>query len=500
MRFFCVKMKEERDESYGHVLKYTGVFGGVQGLNVLIGLVRNKIVALLLGPGGMGLVSLFNTSMQLISQTTNLGISFSAVRHISEYYNAGDTEKAAHYVKVVRGWCLLTALLGMFVCVAVGPFLSDATFSWGNHSLHFILLAPAIGMLAITGGETAILKGQRKLGALAWVQIIAAVASLVISIPIYYIFRQTGIVPVIVLMAFVTMCATLWFSLRIYSLQLSGSRGILGEGMEMVRLGVAFTLAGIVGSAGEMVIRSYLNVVGNLDVVGLYNAGYLITIIYAGMVFSAMETDYFPRLSGVNQNIEQTNFTVNRQMEVSLLIVSPMLTALVALLPVLIPQLFTSEFLPVVPMAQVAALAMFFKVLTLPVAYITLARGYSMKYLILETAYAVVFVLLIVFGYQHWDLLGTGIAITLAHVFDCLMINIYAYKKYGYRFSITVFRYAVVLFSLGFLAYACTILLDGIVYWMVELFLVLVSTLFSVRILRDKTHLWQALTRRLRKD
>ena len=43
-------MAKETDGNYGHILKYTGVFGGVQGLNILLGLVRNKIVALLLGP------------------------------------------------------------------------------------------------------------------------------------------------------------------------------------------------------------------------------------------------------------------------------------------------------------------------------------------------------------------------------------------------------------------------------------------------------------------
>ena len=491
-------MEDRNQDNYSHVLKFTGLFGGVQGLNVLIGLVRNKFVALLLGPGGMGLVSLFNTTVQLISQATHLGISVSAVKQISEYYEAGDTEKAAHYVKVVRGWCLLTALMGMLLCVVIGPFLSNATFSWGNHTLHFILLAPAIGMMAITGGETAILKAQRRLGSLALVQIAAAVASLAISIPIYYFFWQAGIVPVIVLMAFVTMCATLWFSLRIFPLQLSGARGILGEGMEMVRLGVAFTLAGIAGSAAEMIVRSYLNVVADLDVLGLYNAGYMLTITYAGMVFSAMETDFFPRLSGVNHDVEAANYTVNRQMEVSLLIVAPMLTWLIALMPVLIPSLFTSEFLPVVPMAQVTALAMFFKVLTLPVAYITLARGYSMSYLFLETAYYVVFVLLIVVGYQNWGLIGTGIAITLAHVFDYVMINLYAYKKYGYRVSVTVSRYAVVLLSLGFLAFACTIILDGIAYWVVTIVLAAASSLYSLQILRAKTHLWQALIKKLR--
>ena len=59
-------MKKERDENYSHVLKYTGIFGGVQGLNILISLVRNKLIALLLGPQGMGLASLFNTTTNFI--------------------------------------------------------------------------------------------------------------------------------------------------------------------------------------------------------------------------------------------------------------------------------------------------------------------------------------------------------------------------------------------------------------------------------------------------
>ena len=491
-------MNEERNESYSHVLKYTGVFGGVQGLNVLIGLVRNKFVAMLLGPGGMGLVSLFNTTVQLISQATNLGIAMSAVRHISECYDAGDTEHTAHYVKVVRGWCLLTALLGMLVCVVLGPFFSNATFAWGNHTLHFVLLAPAIGMLAITGGETAILKGVRKLGALALVQIVAALASLVIAIPIYYMFGQAGIVPVIVLMAFATMSATLWFSWRILPLQLRGTRGILGEGMEMVRLGVAFTLAGIVGSGAEMFVRSYLNVVGNLEVLGLYNAGYMLTITYAGMVFSAMDTDYYPRLSAVNHDVVATNLTVNRQMEVSLLIVAPMLTALIALLPILIPYLFTSEFVPVVPMAQVAALAMFFKVLTLPVAYITLARGYSMSYLLLETTYYVVLFGCVVFGFRQWGIYGTGVALVAAHVFDFLMIYGYAYWKYSYRCTSAVFHYALVQTAIGLMAYAVSCLTDGWLYWLSEAALTVVSTAYSVYLLRQKTHLWESLMRRFR--
>ena len=484
MRFERENMIEDTNGSYRHILKYTGIFGGVQGLNVLIGLVRTKLVAILLGPSGMGLASLFNTTVGFVSQATNLGLPISAVRQMSELYDRGDQEAINHFVKVIRGWSLLTALVGMLVCVAIGPFLSQTTFAWGDHSLHFMLLSPAVGMMAITGGETAILKGMRKLGSIAIIQVLAVVAALAISVPVYYVFGESGIVPVIVMMAFATMVLTLKQSLKLIPLRLRGAKGMLGEGMEMVRLGVAFTLAAVIGTASEMLIRSYLNVTGDLDILGLYNAGYMLTITYAGMVFSAMEADYYPRLSAVQHDIEATNETVNRQMKVSLLLISPMLAALIIALPLLVPMLFSGKFLPVVGMAQVAALAMYMKVLTLPVAYITLARGYSLSYLFLESCYFVVFVVLIIVGYQYWGLFGTGLAITLAHVFEYVLVNGYAYKKYGYRSSATVYGYAIVQGALGLLAYILTLVADGYLYWAVGALIVMLSGLLSLKALR----------------
>ena len=201
---------EESRKGYGHVLKYTGIFGGVQGLNILIGLVRNKRVAVILGPAGMGLASLFNTTVNFISQATNLGLPVSAVKHLSEVADSGDSGLINHQIRIIRAWALLTAVIGMLVCIVAGPILSSSAFSWGDHTLHFVLLAPAVGLLAITGGETAILKATRRLRQLALIQVCAVLASLLISVPIYSLFGQPGIVPVIVLLAFTTMLLTIF--------------------------------------------------------------------------------------------------------------------------------------------------------------------------------------------------------------------------------------------------------------------------------------------------
>ena len=59
--FYCMSMDNNTNSSYHHILKYTSLFGSIQALNIFIGLVRNKLVALILGPGGIGLMSLFNS-------------------------------------------------------------------------------------------------------------------------------------------------------------------------------------------------------------------------------------------------------------------------------------------------------------------------------------------------------------------------------------------------------------------------------------------------------
>lgn len=483
----------ESEESYNHILKYTGIFGGVQGLNIAIGILRSKLIAIILGPSGMGLVSLFNSVLNFISQSTNFGISFSAVKHISETLKNNDDAQAKHFIKVVRAWSFVTALIGMFVCIVAGPIISKILFAESNYTLHFIVLSPIVAMLAITGGETAILKGACRLHDLAIIQICCIFAAILISVPIYYLWGKSGIVPVLILMALVSMLCTIFFSYKQYPLQLRGAKGLFGEGMEMIKLGVAFVLTGILGSGAEMVIRSFLNVNADLDTVGLYNAGYILTITYAGMVFSAMETDYFPRISAINNDNKAINVIANRQIEVSLLIIAPMLTALIIGLPIILPLLYSNSFAPVIAMAQVTVLSMFFKAITLPIAYIPLAKCDSIAYFCLEAIYDIALVALVIIGFNMWGLLGTGIALTVAHLLDMILIAVYVHIRYQCNISTQVIKLALILLTLGVAAYAVTFISHIGLYITLGTIAVLLSTATSFYVLKNKTSLLRQL-------
>ena len=322
-------------------------------------------------------------------------------------------------------------------------------------------------------------------------------AVLLMTVPIYYIYGESGIVPSLFLAALAQMLITVAYSFRQYPLRFKFRRELFAEGMGMIKLGIAFVLAGIMGSGADFLIRSFLNNNGGLDIVGLYNAGYVMTFVYAGMVFTAMETDYFPRLSAVGSDVAEQNMCVNRQIEVTLLLVSPLMVLFMVAMPLLLPLLYSGKFMAVTGMMQFVVLGMFVRAVSLPIAYLPLSKGDSVLYLIVEAVYDVMVVGLTVVAYNLWGLTGTGAALALSLLIDCVMLYAVMKIRYGYAMSRDVVRYMGVLLPFALMSFLITMTDSSVVYWVMGCLLVLSSSAVSIYILHNKTSLWEKLVQKI---
>ena len=225
-------------------------------------------------------------------------------------------------------------------------------------------------------------------------------------------------------------------------------------------------------------VFTYLSDTGQ---VGLYRAGYGLMVTYAGMVFVAVEADYFPRLSSINHDTVRVNHAINQQIDVCVLLMAPILILLVLVMPWVVRLLWTSEFLPVVPMAVCAVFYMFFKAVTTPIAYTSLAKGDSWLYLIMECIYDVVFVLMLRFGYSQMGLTGAGIALSAAALFDLVMIS----SVYGWRYHLRMRRRTFMLIVpqgiLLSIAVAAFLWLGPMFKYAIGIAALLLSTLYTLR-------------------
>ena len=348
-----------------------------------------------------------------------------------------------------------------------------------------MLLAPIIALTALSAGELSILKATRKLRRLAEISIYGVLCALATSVPLYYIFGESAIVPSLIIIALSQFIITITYSFHYYPYRVHFDSDTFSEAKPMLRLGISFLGAGIMGSGSDFIVRSFLNYEGSLDDVGLYNAGYMITMTYAGVIFSAMETDYFPRLSSVNNNVEERNLLVNRQLEVSLLLISPLLILLMSTLPIALPLLYSDAFLAVLPMVKVAIFAMFMRSLELPVAYITLSRGDSKAFFLLETTYYLLFIMMFWLGYKYAYLFGVGLGLVVTGLLFNIILYAFAYQKYSFCISKRMLLYLAIQLSLAGLVYFVSSNSNTLLSWSIQGASIVTSSCFSFYILRN---------------
>ncbi len=470
----CTGNAMKKESSYHHILKYTGLFGGVQVLNILMGLVRNKVIAILLGPQGLGLITIYNTAVSFLHNSTNFGLQMSGVREISRAYDEGDEREVCRLVSLLRSWSLVAALLGFTAGLTLSGLLSQWAFSSYEYTMQFASLSVVLAMTAITGGETAILKATRRLKDLARTSILGVLSALLISIPLFIVWSYDAIIPSIILIGMVQMVLVVSFSYRYYRPELLKGWGRLMEGKKMIAVGTAFVLSGAMGSGADFAVRAYLSDM-SVSLAGLFNTGYMLTMTYAGMVFAAMETDYYPHLSAVCHDVEKMNGAVNRQIEVSLMMIAPLLVALMFGLQVLVPLLFSGKFLPVVGMTQIAVMAMYVRAMSLPVAYILLAKGDSRAYLLTEMVYDVLIVVTVIFGYTNWGLEGTGIALVVTSFLHCVCVSMYGILRFGLEFKSSLMKNFLFQMLLGLVSLFAVRHTEGVAYILSAAFLFLCS-------------------------
>ncbi len=429
-----VETGERSDATYDHIVKYTGLLGGIQILAMLTGVVRNKLAAVLLGTAGVGLSSLYQSIISFFHNTSNLGISFSSIKEIARVYGQGNSGKILRKVEVVRTWSVWTGVIGMVSFLLLSPVISRLTFGDTTHVSSFCLLSPVMIFMAVTAGEISILKAVRRLKRAALVSVWAATAALALTVPFYYVWGMAGVVPALFVSAAGIMAAHLCLSLPVFPWRVRlFSRAHFRAGWKMVHVGVPYIAATAVNMMTATGISLFIANLGSLSDVGLYGMGYNLVMTYGGVMFTAVDADYFPRLSSVNADVERMNLTVNRQVMVCVLLMSPFLVLFMTAMPLVVRLFYSPSFLPMTGMAICASMHLFFKSMTLPVAYISLAKGDSVMFLCMEAAYDVFLATSVTVGFAGADILGTGIALALAGVFDWCLIHATYGRRYGYR-------------------------------------------------------------------
>lgn len=490
----------ENQSSYRQIMKATSIFGGVQVINIIISIVRSKFVALWLGPAGMGIMGLLTSTLGLVSSITNFGLGTAAVRDISEANTSGNREQITKTLSVFRTLVWGTGLLGMIVVIALSPLLSQLTFGNYNYTLAFVILSVTLLIQQQTAGQAALLKGMRQIKWMAKAGIYSSLVGLVTTLPLYYFYGEQGIVPALVLTAMIVYGVQYYFSHKIkIETKLVPVKEAIERGKPMMRLGFMLSLSGLVTILASYIDRLFIARVGNVIDVGLFNAGFNIMGTYVGMIFTAMGADYYPRLSGVNQEKEKYNELINHQSETALLILSPLICGFLIFINFGVVLLYSQKFLPIVEMIHFSILGIYFKALSWSMAFLILAKGDSKAFLRNELIASIYLSILNCSGYYLDGLRGLGISFLIGYFVYFVQIYFFIKIKYGFAYNTTLPKILLLQIPLGLLCFAVYYFTDGWVTYFLGSLLILCSAMISLYRMNKTMNIIELIKSKLKK-
>jgi len=473
----------EQQSSYRQIMKATSIFGGVQVFNIIIRIIRSKFVAILLGPTGMGITGLLNSTITLMSSLTNFGLGISSVKDIAEAYASEDNIRIARIVTVLKRLAWITGLFGTVITIILSPWLSEFTFGNRDYTIPFIWISITLFINQLSLGQLALLQGIRKIKYLANANLIGAILGLIISLPIYYIWGINGIVPVIIITSFFTMFLSWFYSKKIITEKIQINRkSTFNLGKGMLKMGFILSLSTLIGTGTSYILRIFISNTGGLDQVGLYSAGFVIIDTYVGMIFTAMGTDYYPKLSTINNDNSKVRDLVSQQAILALLILLPIIILFLIFSSVAIQILYSKMFLPIESMVNWAILGMLFKAVSWSMGFILFAKSDSKLFIKTAFGFNAIFLINNILGYAILGLTGLGISFLINfifHYFALLIITKYRYEFYFDKVFYKIFLISILLCASGFCA--TSVLKIPLLRYSLGLTLFIVSCLFSYR-------------------
>lgn len=487
----------EKQSSYRQIFKATSIFGGVQVFNIFISIIRTKIIALLLGPAGFGIAGLFNSAISFLSGITNFGLGASAIRNIAEAEASGNHQKVSNVVSIFHKLIWFTGLFGTITTIVFSKLISQVTFGSDAYTNEFIALSCVLLFMQLTSGQNVLMQGMRQLKMLAKANIFSAIGGLLTSVPLYYIYGVSGIVPAIIVSAFITLCIE-WLIAR--KIKIKKVRMTLAEtfsgGKDMLVMGVMLSLSGIITIAVSYIIRIYISNEGGLTDVGYYTAGFSIVTTYFGMIFTAMGTDYYPRLAAISTDTKKTNELVNEQSEIAILILAPILCVFLVFINIVIILLYSKEFLVITSMVQWASQGILFKAASWSIGFLFLAKGDS-KLFFWNEVFANLYILILnVVGYKYFGLEGLGISYLLSFVIYFVQVYIVTKKRYNFVMRKELKFIFLIQFIIGVACFLSVFYLKGIGYYLVGILLIAMSSIYSIVQINKRMNILSFLKRK----
>ena len=428
-----------KKSSYQQIIKSTTIFGGSQALIILIGIIRTKIIAILLGPTGIGIIGIYQSIIDMMRSGFSLGLDTAGVKDIAETEAQKDQTALNRVISRFNIWFKWSAIIGSVICLILCYPISLWAFDSNKYTLPIAGLAICVFLAILTTGKSTILQGMRKIPEMAKSAVWGSLIGLIITTPIYFIFGLEGIIPAFIVSGGISfLCVEFYYKKQSIEKASISNKEAFHEGLSSLKLGIYIVSAGLVSTVSMFLIRAYITRTDDIEAAGLFQSAWTITNVYLALILRSMGSDFYPRLSAIASEKDKMKALINEQSYIVLIIASPIVIGMMLFSDFALSVLYSGKFSGANTLLCWQVAGSFLKVLSWPIAFIMLVKDRGFVFFISEAAYYSVYLLSAYILYPLYGLDATGIAYLAAYIVYLPLVYIIGRKLSDFKWTNTI--------------------------------------------------------------
>lgn len=421
--------------SSGGLIRSMVIIGSAQAVNIIISILRMKILALLVGPAGIGLLGIYNSLQSTGGAVAGLGLGNSGVRDIAS--NKGDAAVLSRVRSVLFAANLIQGAIAMVLVWLFRVQLADWLFGDIQRATETGLVGVAILLSLILASQTALLQGLRRIGDLGRVTVQGALGGTIAGLIAVWLRGEEGLIWFLLIQPLAAVIVATLITRKLprpEAGRLTPSE-VFATWKPMAALGAVYMLSGLAGAATLLLARSLIARDLGIDAAGLFSASLGVSMIYVGFLLGAMGADFYPRLTEVIQDRVASTRLINDQTQLGLAIGGPILLGLIGVAPWFMAILYSREFVPAADMLQWQTLGNVFKLASWPMGFAYIAAAWSRIYLVTQLTWNAVFFGLLWIGLPLIGIEAAGIAFLIAYALLFALMCVLNRILFGFRWE-----------------------------------------------------------------
>ena len=400
------------------IFRATAILSGSSVISILMSLVSAKVLALVLQPSGYGFYGLLQSFVGLASLVAGLGMNIGLVRLGAAPVACGDELTIASLRK--GAWVLFCGLgsAALLTLVLFRGLFSRLALGTPNHATIIALMA--IPVLFALGGaiQSGTLNAYHRVKALAKCSVANTVLSSTFAITCFLVLGIRGIVPAVIATMFFGWLVSRYFLSREVGPARAqpAPRDVQAMAFSLLRFGGPYTASQLVGAGVQLALPIMVVHLLGTESVGYYRAATAVTVVYSGLLTTAMGQDYYPRLSAVRDQPRALVELINQQYRLVMILAVPGILGVLALAPYAIPIVYSRRFLPALGILVWQLMGDLFKLSSWTMSYAILARCRSSIYFLTECVGGLANIGTLWLAVRRFGLPGLGISFLATYV------------------------------------------------------------------------------------